>query len=344
MDHDILDGPLFLTREESEHALNAGLFGCWCAHVAVPTQSPPSLACIWSDVSRGIVPQTPDELRTRIQTVAQIVGLFHPTRDTAHQVVHQFEAIDPESTAVSAGAAGFALTKCALTYLETYVFGCLWPGRMQTLIAEATLVDAPAAIHVNAIKVWTMEVAVNMKNSAIESACRQIYCGAVMPVAVAKRAGSNKTAYECYRDYNDETPVPSFSADIELVAKNPPRLIICNKLAKDNALIETCAYLSIFMTFLNTTCDLPTPMRVNTSLQAGFKWCQPWTIYIVKDAVYLSVMPGVLVKPASMSGPDIAHAFITHASARVPGNPLLRHILNVFDAAVVDEGVPEWAA
>ena len=318
-------------RRIEEPVLNAALFGAWCAHKYKPEVAIVPLRVFWDELLRGVVPANPSG---RIFQIVQLVGIFHAQKETIEGTIQNFGG-EPESTVAAAGEKQFALTRRALIFCERYVFACLWPYRLKQLTAQC--VPSRPAPYPEVVRTWLIEVSLNMASSNVEFGCREIYCGAMLPVAVALR--STKDAYERYRDYDAEYPTGTFAKEIELVALNPPRDILAENLAAQNRVVEISAVLGIFQEFMKT---VGVPIKVNSACHAGMEFCPTRSIYFTKDHTFMRVGEAI-IQPAIMTAFDVVFGYVEHAIQALPGNVVLRDVHTRFTTPMLNDEIPEWA-
>ena len=330
----VLDRLLYTERLTEKPHLNAGLFGSWCTHT-FPGNAVPPLSTIWQDIMTGTVPADVDG---RLSHIGNLVAVFQT--DKAMIDVPMYAA-DEDVSSVAVGADGrFSVTRQALVVLETYVFAILWPARFKVLLQEACVVDRAAPPScVQYVKRWLLEVSTNMESSSMEYACRQLYCGALLPPAVALRA--SKSLYERYRDLDSIFPRDKFDEDIELLSIHPPRDILDRSLALPGSLIETVSALGIFIQFLVTTCNLPFKVRATSAADSGIAWCPPWAIYVVHDMMCFSPKENIYLRATNVY--DLIYVFISHACIELPLSTRLSDIAKQFEEPAVDPARSEWA-
>jgi hypothetical protein len=331
----IVDTALYQKRIKDQPLLNASLFGVWCIKTAVPGAPIVPLAKIWDNVERGALPDNTDAV---VSIIVNLVARYHQTKDPIDVSIKRYG--QPSEPAFTKSDNGFSLTRNALIYLETYVFACLWPKRLQSLISTMYyVIQAAPARAPDVVMTWLLSISMNMESCRLESGCRQIYCAAKVPTSVAIR--STKTSYEQYRDLNDVVPVPDFAEKIELVALNTPRDILAENLSKKDILAEASAIMSMTMLYSTNNCKIA--LKVKSNRDAGVEWCHPPAVFFTDTEVYICLREGRLVKPHTKRGTDIVFAFFAEAHEIFPDNDNVRMVLDRFCSAAVDPDMPEWA-
>ena len=323
----------FTTRVSAE--IMATLFGaqCQCAHVAA---APVLTAVQWIAIDVADNSVEPVPLASIIATVAcfhSIGPALQPchARHTTTASSLRFSGPRPppligSARLVPSDDGRFILSPHCLALLETYTLQLAWPAYFADITATAKRL--PEGVSVAA---WLADVGSHMESSHIEFATREIFCAAVLPLAVIMRS-SKPTNYEHYRDHDARFPQPAFDTDITVLSSHTP----VGLLARGD-FFSKCAAAAIAAAYISSHSNIR--VRINAT---PVPFCAANTVYFHRDhpAVFRDPLTSQLVQ---CSHADLPFHLISCVAAALPANTHLAAAVAAFKAPPLIPAFVAWA-
>jgi hypothetical protein len=233
----------------------------------------------------------------------------------------------------------YAPSPYVLEVLEAYVYGLLWPQRLEAAISACTLHTADPAPSPLAVTAWLHRKSKSLIGSAPEQHQRELFSALLLPTCVSARYRKVPLYYSRYRnydrDYRSFTPdvqeLPGFTDNMRKSSLIPAKIIAHPELFSDKPVLLTCTALSILATIVTQCFRLPAALklRVTSNADAAADWCNTLNIFFTGPLCFIRLNDTELLRPhpedstidgTNYTAANIVYAWLLAAHALYPQN------------------------